>query len=125
MKIFKFLIFLTTTTTIFLPFLAMGQTTSFLNCHWSNAVDNRGDPPFDVNTPFQFTDATCSLPSISLENIEKIDATNSSSTFFLDKSWDYGELLIVFLMILFFFLLIFILVFNFFFEPVFKIRGRK
>jgi hypothetical protein len=49
----------------------------------------------------------------------------SGSSFFLDKSWDYGELFIAFLLILQLFLTIFLIVFSFFFEPVFKIRGKQ
>jgi hypothetical protein len=49
----------------------------------------------------------------------------SGSSFFLDKSWDYGELFIAFLLILQLFLTIFLIVFSFFFEPVLKIRGKQ
>jgi hypothetical protein len=58
-------------------------------------------------------------------SIEQINATNSSSTFWLDKSWDYGELFIAFLLVLILFFIIFFIVFNFFFEPVIKIRGKQ
>jgi hypothetical protein len=58
-------------------------------------------------------------------SIEQINATNSTSTFWLSKTWDYGELFIAFLMVIQLFLIIFLIVFSFFFEPVFKIRGRK
>jgi len=139
MKIFNFLTIFLTTTTIFFPFLVKGQELlpeplpeplpvaqfvnpeeSLLNCHWFNAVDFQGNQPLTKQDIWQFKDATCTS-----EVIEKINDTNSTSSFFLIKGWDYGQLLMVFLTILFFFLLIFILVFNFFFEPVFKIRGKK
>ncbi len=58
-------------------------------------------------------------------SIEQINATNSSSTFWLSKTWDYGELFIAFLMVLQLFFIIFFIVFNFFFEPVGKIRGKQ
>jgi hypothetical protein len=58
-------------------------------------------------------------------SIEQINATNSTSTFWLSKTWDYGELFIAFLMVLQLFLIIFLIVFSFFFEPVIKVRGKK
>ncbi|MCJ7619397.1 MAG: hypothetical protein MUP64_04160 [Anaerolineae bacterium] len=122
--------------TIFLPVLVMGQeplpeplpqllyiapnNESFLNCSWFNPVDYAGNEPTTKQDIWNFKNATCSSAVV-----EKIENANSTSSFFLIKGWDYGQLFVVFLMILFFFLLIFILVFNFFFEPVFKIRGRK
>jgi hypothetical protein len=123
MKIFNFLIFLTTTTTILvvLPFLVMAQepdNESFLNCSWFNVVDFQGNEPTSTTDFWNFKNATCSSAVV-----EKIN--DATSSFFLIKSWDYGELLMAFLMILFFFLVIFILIFNFFFEPVFKIRGKQ
>jgi hypothetical protein len=108
----------------------MGQTTTeppnFLNCEFlePRVVNKSGEVitfiyPNATNQNFQYSKMNCSSTAFEI-----INATSGES-FVLNKSWDYGELMIVFLMILFFFLLIFILVFNFFFEPVFKIRGKK
>lgn len=50
---------------------------------------------------------------------------NASGTFYIDKTWSYGDLFIAFLLIIGILLFIFIIIFSFFFEPVFKIRGRQ
>ena len=112
-------------------FLDIGVSEEYTQCHWYNGTywddidkmyrtfeEGTTTVHFPAGTTWNYMDATCTSP-----NLERI-ATGTGS-FFLNKTWTYGELFLAFLSVVFIFLIIFLLVFNFYFEPVLKIRGRQ
>jgi len=94
------------------------STSTWQECHFFNPRTFDNATPSIPSQNWNYTDATCTSPT--LQNI-----ISGTSTFYLEKSWDYGELFIAFLLVIIILFLIFKIVFDFFFEPVIKIRGKQ
>ncbi len=93
-------------------------SSTWTQCHFFSPRTYDNASPTTPAQTWNFADATCTEPTIQ-------NFTIGTSTFFLNKTWTYGELFISFLLIIIILFVIFLIIFNFYFEPVFKIRGRQ
>jgi len=101
------------------------SSTDYAICNFYNRRTFNDSVPTSKSDFWQYTNATCTFPTIYTTSTSATlnFVATSNASFWLDKKWDYGELFIAFLLVLNILLNIGLLVFNWFFEPVFKIRG--
>lgn len=98
--------------------ITLTSTSTWIECHYFNPLTYNGTAPTNPSDRWSYADSTCTDPTIQ-------NVLSGTSTFYLDKTWSYGDLLISFLLLVSILLFIFLIIFSFFFEPVFKIRGRQ
>jgi hypothetical protein len=78
-----------------------------LNCQFSDPVNYTGSPPAE-GEPFAFSGMSCSDDKFSLQ----ANGT-SGANFYIDKTISYGQILIIFFVLLFFVFGVFKMMWNF------------
>lgn len=78
-------------------------------CEWNNPVNAMGNPPVD-NQPFQFKNASCSSDLISY-----INNPTTNAEYYLNKTFSYGDILVVIFFSIFLVYILLKAIFSFFF----------
>ena len=88
-----------------------------LNCIFSTPLTFENLPPVKAQDHWQYSEIACDLPA-------QATITDGTNTFYLRKTIDFGDLVVVAFLVIFLMLEIFKLVFDFFMPKVFKVFNK-